>query len=474
MQKIFGLFFIVLMKLSLLSASGFQNREEQINPSQAPTYNNSNYPRVSINSQGEAIVVWQDVVTLTQDSYLGNIYASIRDTEGHWSETFRINSQATANISSWAQVSMNDSKEIVVVWYVLDDNALNIFAKTRNSSGVWSNEFQVNNTAIDNGPAQESDFSIAMNNKGEIIICWSAFSGAYSNVYARSRNSSGHWSNVFQVNANNNANNDTPNVSINQLGEAIIVWGTPGALMESSRNTSGVWTRGTVTDEVFAPFQPKVKLNDSGLAVICVNILESVTPSVFSIRVFSKGPKQNTWSSTTLSSEDDLIGLIAQPRIDLNNSGEAVVVWSYVTESNIAIVASTRNTQGLWSKKTPISKENILSLTADAAINDSGEIVVTWWSSLRQVYANVRSSSGYWLGEFRVNKLPSTQKKSVYSKVALNDAGQVVIPWFTQVASDFQGNIYALIGFLRNLPQNEAEQLFLLNNTRNVIRPQKK
>jgi hypothetical protein len=151
---------------------------------------------------------------------------------------------------------------------------------------------------------------------------------------------------------------DTPRVTINSTGTAIVVWQEELSgmfVIKASRSTDGgvTWDSPTViSDSSYDSFNPQISLNTSGDAVViwlCKNTGQGT--SCLTTATFISG----SWSASSPLSpvDEDVFGNYSAT---LNTSDEIVVVWSSVGDiTGFQIYSISYSTLGGWTSPQLIS-----------------------------------------------------------------------------------------------------------------------
>ncbi len=363
-----------------------------------------------INDSGEIIILWSTnnspewLTTDVPEQDRGNVYIASRDYRGNWSNEKQLNSPSgpTADSSLPMQVSMNESGEALVSWATVTEGSKNIYVASRNSNGVWSSEEQIN--ALTGGSANMAMTPfISINDSGQAVASWNTqISEEYDrgNVYVASRDSNGNWSEEQQINSLSGptANiSTTPNVVINNSGEAVLTWYTAipcsepeddptGNVYVASRDSGGNWSS---EKQVNSPSEESAdlslfayaNLNASGHATItwCSMKAPFMGGEVYSASRNTKGLWSNEYLIYSNSNQFNFIALSS-----LNESGEALAcITSHQTENELGkITALSRDSSGAWSSQQQVnSKESeLIAPVIVTALNNSGEALLTWIS----------------------------------------------------------------------------------------------
>ncbi len=384
---------------------------------------------VAMDANGNYVVVWQ---SLNQDA-AGNygVYAQRYNASGVAQGAEFVVNTTTADQQGSPSVAMDSSGNFVVVWQsnLQDGSGLGVYGRRYDNTGsALSGEFLINQTTANNQYAP----SLAMNASGAFVVTWTSVSqdGGGDGVYARRYNASGAaLGNEFLVNQTTALNQNNASVAVDASGGFVVVWASDNAAQDGSG--SAVLLR---------------RYDSAGSAL-----------------------SGETLVATTSAGDQ------ARPRIDMDGSGNFVVVW----ESNLqdgsgrGIYARCFNAAGL-----PLTAEvqvnqytNSDQYNANVAADANGNFVVTWTStgqdgSFDGVYARRFAGSGIALdSEFKVTN--SSIGNQNYSSAVLDSSGRMVIAWSGVGASDgnSDGVFLQRYSFNRMLEASGSAQVQIVLNT---------
>jgi hypothetical protein len=189
--------------------------------------NNQSVPSVSMDSNGDFVVVW---VSLSQTEGSYGIYGQRYNASGTAQGTeFRVNTY-TSNTQSNPSVSLDSDGDFVVVWMSNEQDGIyyGIYGQRYNASGTaQGTEFQVN-TYTSNSQSRPS---VSMDSNGNFVIVWQSYrqDGSYWGIYGQRYNASGTAQGTeFRVNTYTTSNQVYPSVSLDSDGDFVVVWHSNG------------------------------------------------------------------------------------------------------------------------------------------------------------------------------------------------------------------------------------------------------
>jgi hypothetical protein len=210
-----------------------QDSQFQVN---SYTTNNQNFPAIALDSDGDFVVVWRSYGSSSDpgnNSIQGQRYNSAGTPQG---SQFQVNSYTTGDQTHPA-VSLDSDGNFVVVWTSngssgSDTNFYSIQGQRYNSTGTFQGaQFQVNSytTSDQHYPA------VALDSDGDFAVVWrsNGSSGSDTNFYSiqgQHYNSAGTLLGTqFQVNSYTTYSQSHPAIAIDSEGNFVIVWQSAGS-----------------------------------------------------------------------------------------------------------------------------------------------------------------------------------------------------------------------------------------------------
>ncbi len=222
-------------------------------------------------------------------------------------------------------------------------------------------------------------------------------------------------------------------VALNDDGRAVAVWqqrnGAHYHVMARHFSPDEGW--GAVvaveTNEAGSAFSPQVAMDDAGNVLVVWQQSNGVQESIWANRfVPAKG-----WGKAMLIENND-IGPAVNPRVVMNESGEAIVVWRQNTGGDEEqIWASRFVTAAGWSEAVQISGDSSRDgWVPDVAISQDGSAVAVWvgWhdGSLRTWARHYTPGKGWGVVEPIGPDLP---ERADSPRIAMNDGGEAMAVW---------------------------------------------
>jgi hypothetical protein len=355
-----------------------------------------------------------------------------------------------------AQVGVDAGGNSYSVWVV----NLGVYGSTLPFGGKhWSAAPQL----IGGGAGIVATFpSLAVNSSGQAMVVWSngPVGGPYQVYYSAYNPVTGLWGATpaaVDPTGPVSDNPTFPQVSINDLGQAVAVWdvfdnsvtpptsvahaayfnGTAWELQQAISGPSYEATMGPTSTNY--PFQtlPQVGIDAAGNAVAVWQRQLSDTVVVGNTVVESAVFSSNTglWSTPTLLAVGDLapydnlspanvFGMT--PQISVNKRGEAVAVWDLYNAGSSFHIPEAKSYDGTWSPKKTNLWGNVTSnnpTTPSIALNAAGKAAAVWIGN-NAVLGSRRNAKGKW-----TNSVQITNGSSSYPQVAIDAVGQAVASW---------------------------------------------
>jgi hypothetical protein len=194
---------------------------------------------VSMNANGEFVVVWQGVdgdaagwQSQGQDGDVSGIYAQRFDSAGvALGAEFRVNSE-TADAQAQPAIASDASGDFVVVWQsqLQDGDGGGIYGQRYDANGIAQGaEFQVNSEVANEQGAPD----VAMDAAGNFVVVWESLDqdGSSWGIFAQRYDAAGAAQGTeFQVNTLTQNQQRAPSVSMDADGDFVVAWqGRPGS-----------------------------------------------------------------------------------------------------------------------------------------------------------------------------------------------------------------------------------------------------
>jgi len=376
-------------------------------------------PRVAMDSNGNAIAVWQQ-----SDGFNTQIFKS-EYRGGTWIHPANladnISPDGTDAVSPRVALGRNGTADdAVIIW--TQWNGLNTAARrqlylSEYRSGGWTHP--ANLGAFFNPPGSQTyeDPAVAMDDNGNTIVVWRQLDGPtptvdFPQLYMREYRA-GTWSTLTglsdRFSQSNNEVRFSPDVAMSNNGEAVVVWRqysgfTTGRFLVYKREfRAGGWTAepDVITDSLSPRISgnatgPKVAMDNNGNAIIAweQTVSEAQPHPYFPSsdpaddpveinHIFKSEYRGGSWSNP-VNQLDNISpsGLHAtNPRVAMDDSGSALITWVQSDANDLQLFKSEYR-GGTWTHPTSltdnISPDNESVASADVAMDNLGNAIIAW------------------------------------------------------------------------------------------------
>ncbi|PKL36451.1 hypothetical protein CVV38_00910 [Candidatus Peregrinibacteria bacterium HGW-Peregrinibacteria-1] len=281
-------------------------------------------PQIAFDSEGNATAVW--ALFDTRFSIYANRYSAATNT---WGTAEVIEDNDTAGYDNNPQIAVDGDGNAIAVWEQFDGTSTNVFSNTYSAlTGTWGTaELLESSLGTAYGP------QIAVDGDGNGIAIWLQYSGGRSDIYS----------------ARYTASTET--------------WGAP-ELVETS--------------DVGSAINPKIEFDSSnnGIAVWQQN------NGVIDVIWANKYDASTGWGTAEVISATN-IGNAASAEIDIDSNGNAIAVWHQNNNTEFDAVSSIYanryvSSTGAWGTATAIESGSGSASTPAISIDNSGNAMVVW------------------------------------------------------------------------------------------------
>jgi uncharacterized protein YheU (UPF0270 family) len=187
------------------------------------------------------------------------------------------------------RVAIDNNGNYIIAWTQSDGSNNQVF-KSEYRNGTWTDPASLADNISPDG--QDAEFSqVAMDNNGNAIIVWSQLDGTNSQIF-KSEYRNGAWINPASLSDNispNGQDASAPQVAMDNNGNAIIVWsqsdGTNSQIFKSEYR-NGIWyIPASLADNISPDGQdadnPQVTMDNSGNAIIVWSQFDGTNKQIF-------------------------------------------------------------------------------------------------------------------------------------------------------------------------------------------------
>ncbi len=338
------------------------------------------------------------------------------------------------------QVAVDSTGNAIAVWVQHDG--------VRES--VYSNRYEVGRgwwaaTLIETGDAGNAQRpQVAVDSSGNAIAVWDQFDGFRSNVYSNRYVVGTGWGEAQLVETDDLEVARYPQVAVDGSGNAIAVW------VQTDFASSSVWSNRYVvgmgwgeaelieTQEVGFVEGPQVAVDEAGNAIAVWYQEDGTHWDVWSNR-YEVGIG---WGGAQLIETEDA-GNADRPRVAVDNSGNAIAVWSQ-SDGTHWNICSNRYVAGTgWGEAQPIETDDDAAFLACVAVDKSGNATAVWVQhdgTRSNIHSN-RYVVGTGWGEAQLIETQDVGSAEV-PQVADDGSGNATVVW-RQYDDDADLNIYS-------------------------------
>jgi hypothetical protein len=297
-------------------------------------------PQIAMNGLGEAIVVWEQ-----GDSAFTNIYVNYFDGSS-WDTANHIE---TGDADS-PQVAMDSNGNSIVVWRQTDSSPYNIWARYFNGTS-WETAKLID--WDNNGSAYNPQ--IAMDGYGNATAVWMQFDGFRYNIWANyfdvdagedEEEEVEQWGTAGRIETDNRGNAEIPQIVMDDTGNAMVVWMQyDGALFSTYANRFDGSSWGTAelieSENNGDADLPQIAMNSTGTATAVWVQYDGIRFGIYANRFDG-----SSWGTAELidcgDEEDEECnnGNADDPKIAMDNAGNAIAVWTQYDGDQFSIYAN--------------------------------------------------------------------------------------------------------------------------------------
>jgi hypothetical protein len=283
------------------------------------TANDPASPHVAMGPNGNGIAVWAQM-TNTQYSILASRYISGTG----WAASELLETDDT-NMALWPKVAIDSAGNAICVWAQVSGSYLSVFANRYTEEGGWGGAEPIHPAATGDADAPQ----IAINPSGNAICVWQQSNGTTNSIWANTYISPTGWGtlDILEVGDGDALN---PQIAIDPSGNAIAVWsqvdGGQTNIMANYYDFSDTdWSGAETIDlESGVAANPQIALDPWGDGLAVWQQVSGTYSSIFASRYVSG----TGWSAAILI-ETNETGNATLPRIAIDTQGFGIAVWQH-------------------------------------------------------------------------------------------------------------------------------------------------
>lgn len=331
-----------------------------------------------------------------------------------------INNADSVGSTDSPQIAMDAYGNAIAVWRQFDGSQYSIWANRyivgQGAGQGWGSAtlVETNNTGHADSP------QITMDANGNAIVMWIQHDGTRSNVWANSYTVGHGWDTATQIETDDDGISNA-HLAMDANGTAIAVWvqrdGVSSNMWASHYTLHHGWsTPALLESNTGSVNYHQVAMGANGDAIAVWAQSDGIHGGIWSKR-YTTG---HGWGTATLI-EANSSGNYYYPQIDMSPNGDAIAVWRHYTNNSIWV---SRYTVGHWGAATLLA-ENAGLGSEQIAMDANGNVIAVWTQFDGIIY-------NLWANRFTVD-----QGWGVATLIETNDKGDVRYP---RITMDAHGN----------------------------------
>jgi len=395
--------------------------------------NSASSPKIAVDPAGDAITVWSQY-----DGSMSSIWAS-QYANTLWGVPEQV------GLGFWPQVAADAAGNAVAVWQQsnLTEGSSSILTSHFTQGVGWSAARVIEGFAGWSQDVIEVFMpKVAMNPAGDAFAIWDRMSNGGGFQVMAIRSVGGlNWDVPVAVGRLVESRSPAPDVAIDSLGNAIVVWDRCTAsdlpvappLIWTSRYTVGVGWDSEQAIDLGAGFAwgPQAAIDSAGNAVV--------------IWQQSYGPRHNLWSNTYAVGEgwgsatlvERAAGGISDPQITAYGNGNAIAVWSQ-GDGTRESVWSNVYVEGMgWRGATPIDASLNDEFAPQVGVDSRGNAMAVWqqWDGVR--YGVWSSQYDIVIGWSSPAEVDAGSENAFLPQIAVDRFGNAIAVWQQRNETDY-------------------------------------
>ena len=326
-------------------------------------------PAVAVDSHGNATAVWTRVGVLSGVVVL----AAFRPAGGAWQPAVIVSEEGPGQDAREPRVAVDPQGDAIVVWRDETTSEL-VQAASRPAGGAWQKPLTLSEKS---GSAFEP--AVALDSEGDTLAVWTGWDGSVGGHYLiRSviKPAGGVWQPSVSV-SEDGQNADAPQLAFDPQGNATAVWersdGSNEIVQAALRPAGGAWQPPVdVSQKGKTAHKPQLALDAAGDALAVWERFDGNNWIVQS----ALRPEGDAWQPAANLSE---VGQDAErPAIAVDPGGDATAVWQRSDGSNKIVQAAYRKAGDTWQKPVNVSQEGHPAFQPRVAEDAQGDGLAVW------------------------------------------------------------------------------------------------
>jgi hypothetical protein len=389
-----------------------------------------------MDAAGRAVAIW---LTSEPGTVNDNLLASRFDPSTGWSAPVALESSPRDVVN--VDLAMDPaSGRAVVMWTQGSDTS---------SSAAWARHFDPVSGWTTTQPVQSAGtpagqaalITVGIDAQGNAVAAWSQLDGSRFSIWGNRGTAAGTWGSAQLLETMDELGrvDGNPRIAVAPQGDATVVWQASGGTVANrgtwtNRYTAGAgWGTASHLVAVSGGSAPDIAMDANGNAVMVWGQIELASATEMYTLIQAKRYQAGAWGSPIqVGRELGANSALSAPRVRMNATGAALVVWGQGDRSIRATVAPA---SASWPAPTivkPVASRDAGS-TLVAAIDGQGNVMMTWAQGSDQggvdAMLATRSAAGVWVAG-------TVHQAAIWGDpfVAMNDSGNALFLW-TQLVS---------------------------------------
>jgi hypothetical protein len=362
---------------------------------------------IAVDSQGNSIIVFGDYRNGDWD-----IYAQKIDPEGNvlWGPNdVKVNQNTDSDFQRYPEVAIDSNDNAIFIWQDYRSNNWDIYAQKLNSSGEA--QWGASDVSVGDNPndVQRSP-DLAVDTSGNTFVVWEDERDGISdeNVYAQKLNSAGNvqWGSDVKVNEDNDDETQTtPSVDCDSNGNAIIVWsdrksGTDPDIYAQKLDTDGAkqWSSSDVQvnqNTTGNQGSPRVVIDSSNYAIAVWSDTRTGSIDVIAAQKLDTSGAVQWGSSDIMVNQTTISASRISPDLAIDSGDNVVIVWkderNGASDDDVYVQKMNSSGIALWGSSDVKVNQNSDSDVQEfpkVAVDPFGNTIVAW-EDQRGSYADI-------------------------------------------------------------------------------------
>jgi hypothetical protein len=333
--------------------------------------------QVAFDAHGDATVVWLDISGAVKSATLAAGATT-------WTNPVTI---SPTSVGSPA-LAVNSRGGAVAVWTVSVDDQTTIVQAAFRPAGASAWQTPIQLSTVPGGMMPPSNIvsvpRVALDPQGDAVAVWVQTLATSPSIVAATRPGvSGVWQSPAQI-GSTGPTDGGPQVVIDPAGRATAIWADASGIRTADQPLGGTWSTPAAVPGSAGAFDPSLALDPQGdaTAVFDQSVGNGVGPSAKADAAASARPLGATWQTpVVISTQNPDSGHAPNPQVAVDPQGDAIAVWTAFDGTNNTAEAANRPAGGAWpapaAAKT-LSRDAEGLSPPQLAVDPQGNAAVVW------------------------------------------------------------------------------------------------